>query len=476
MPDVLCVVSPFGYGPLNSIGPKCPNLGIGMLAAVLEEARYDVGVLDCFGLELTKEDVIRQLKEQKPSIILIGAVTANMRIGMELLSAAKRLNPEVITVIGGPHVTGNPESALTPPGIVDYVVMGEAEETIVELLAYIKGNSPLQKHEIKGIMYFENGQRIRTPDRGIVKKLDRLPMPAYHLFPMERYHSYGWLNLGRKFSTMSTSRGCPFKCSFCQSSWEAVYWRQRSAEKVFEEVRLLYERYGVRHIYFQDDDFCANPDRVIAICRMIKEAKLDLAWECLTRVTQAKEDMLKEMAEAGCRTILYGVETGYEEGFKRINKPISLQMVIGAVRRTQEHGILVRTSYIMGFPWEGEKEMRETIRFAKKVDADLTYFNIINPYPGTPIYDEIVSKGLFLDPENFDNHIIHGTDPMIRTEKLTAKQVRYWVGRAVLEFYLRPSFLLRRLFKVRSWQEFKANFAGGNDLLLLSLKKVLASS
>ena len=151
-------------------------------------------------------------------------------------------------------------------------------------------------------------------------------------------------------------------------------------------------------------------------------------------------------------------------------------MVIGAVRRTQEHGILVRTSYIMGFPWEGEKEMRETIRFAKKVDADLTYFNIINPYPGTPIYDEIVSKGLFLDPENFDNHIIHGTDPMIRTEKLTAKQVRYWVGRAVLEFYLRPSFLLRRLFKVRSWQEFKANFAGGNDLLLLSLKKVLASS
>lgn len=472
--EILCVAPPFSYGRLGAIGPKCPNLGLGVIAAVIERLGYDVKILDCFGLELTEAEVAREIEGHNPKLVLLGAVTANFKIAMSILKKAKENNPSVINIIGGPHVTVNPGSAFQEEGVVDYVVINEAEETIVELLDYIykKSNAPLS--EIKGLMYLDsNKNKVRTAERPVVKNLDSLPMPAYHLFPMEKYHSYGWLNLGRKFTTMVTSRGCPFKCNFCQSSIQAKYWRQRSPEKVFEEIKLLYDKYGVRHIYFQDDEFAVNHKRVIEICDKIKEAKMDLAWECLARVNHMDDELLSAMASAGCRSMVFGVETGYDEGFKKVNKPITCDMVLKAVRMAQKHKIMVKASFIMGFPWEGEEELKATIKFAKKVDADLTFFNVLNPYPGTPVYDEVIANKLFEQPDNFEGHIIHGTDPLLRTTKLTSRQLRYWTGRAVLEFYLRPSYILRKLSRVRSWNEFKSNFMGGNGLLKLAFEKVL---
>ncbi len=474
MTEILCVVPPFSYGKLDSVGPKCPNLGLGIIAAVIEGLGYDVKILDCFGLELSEEEVAKELEKHEPRMVLLGSSTANFRIALSVLKKAKQLNPSVITVIGGPHVTVNPASAFEERGIVDYVVINEAEETIVELLDYVYKVNDVPLGRIKGIMYRDGDSLVRTAERGVVKNLDALPMPAYHLFPMERYHSYGWLNLGRKFTTMITSRGCPFKCSFCQSSLQAKYWRQRSADKVFEEIKLLYDMYGIRHLYFQDDEFAVNHKRVIDICNRIKESKMNLVWECLSRVNHVDDELLAAMAGAGCKSILFGVETGYDEGFRKINKPITCDMAVNAVRMAQKHGLMVKATYIMGFPWEGEGELKATIKFAKKVNADLTFFNILNPYPGTPVYEQVTSQGLFEQPENYDGHIIHGTDPLIRTSKLTAQQLRYWNGRAVLEFYLRPQFLLGKLGRVRSWKEFKNNFLGGSDLLQIAFKKVIA--
>jgi radical SAM superfamily enzyme YgiQ (UPF0313 family) len=448
---------------------------MGFIAAVIEKMGFDVKILDCFGLELSKEETFKEIDNHNPNILLVGAVTSNFNISMELLKKAKEVNPAVVNLIGGPHVTGNPASAFEEAGVVDFAVMGEAEETIVELLDFIKKRSDVPRDQIKGIMFVdESGNKVKTADRGVVKSLDSVPMPAYHLFPMEKYHSYGWLNLGRKFSTMITSRGCPFKCIFCQSSRQAQFWRQRSADIVFEEIKLLYDKYGIRHLYFQDDDFCVNHQRIIDICDKIKEAKMDIAWECLSRVNHVDEELLSAMASAGCRSILFGVETGYEEGFKKINKPITCDMVVNAVKLSKKCGMMVKLTFILGFPWEGEEEMRKTISFAKKANADLTFFNVLNPYPGTPVYEEMIQKNLFEQPDNFDSHIIHGTDPLIRTEKMSAKELRYWCGRAVLEFYLRPTYIWGKVKKINSWSEFKSNFSGGNDVLYLAFKKVVA--
>ena len=206
---------------------------------------------------------------------------------------------------------------------------------------------------------------------------------------------------------------------------------------------------------------------------MIKESGMDLVWECLTRVNHMDEELISAMSSGGCKSILFGVETGYEEGFKKINKPITCDMVIKAVKLAQKYGIMVKATFILGFPWEGEEEIKATIKFAKKVNADLAFFNILNPYPGTPVYEQVIANNLFEQPENYESHIIHGTDPLIKTTKLTSKQLRYWSGRAVLEYYLRPSYLFRKLKDIKNWTDFKSNLLGGNDLLKLAIKKVV---
>ncbi len=472
MTDILLVVPSFNYGKLQSVGPKCPNIGIGTVAAFLEVNGYNVAVLDCFGLELEREEIKKELAKHNARIVMTGSATANFTLACEILQDAKALNPKVITIHGGPHVSGNPESAFED-GNTDYVVIGEGEETCLELVNWLSGKTDAALESILGIVYKKDGKIVRNPDRDIVKNLDKLPVPAYHLFPMERYHSYGWLDMGRKFTTMVTSRGCPFKCFFCVSSIKAKYWRQKSADLVFKEILLLYKEYGIRHIYFQDDEFCVNHARVIEICNKIREHKLDLVWECLTRVNHMDDQLLSNMASAGCVSILFGVETGYEEGLKLVNKPIELEMVVKATRMAQKYGIMVKCTYIMGFPWEGAAELKKTINFAKRVDADLTFFNIAAPYPGTPFYDEVVKYNLFEQPENYSGHIIHGAEPLLRTRKLTSSQLNYWVGRAMLEFYMRPSYILRKLRRTKGWQDFKRNFSSGNNLLQIAVKKTI---
>src|SRR3989344_5757877 len=444
MTDVLCVVPQYSYGNLKDIGPKCPNIGIAMIAAFLEQNGYKVQILDAFALELTHEQVKDKIKQ---------------------------IDKNITTIYGGPHVTSSPQTAITED-FVDFLVINEGEITALELLDYITGNNNKKKDEIKGICYMENESMKFTEKRPFIMNLDILPMPAYHLLPMDSYKAYGWLDVGRRFTTVVTSRGCPFRCSFCVSSKNNNnFWRQRSAEKVFEEIKLLYEKYSIRHIYFQDDEFCVNHKRVIDLCDMIIDNNMDIYWECLTRVNHIDKELIKKMARAGCKSIVYGVEVGYEDGFKKIQKPITLEIVEKAVRMTQKHKIMVKATFIMGFPWESEKELRQTIKFAKRLDADLTFFNTLTPYAGADIYNEMKMNNLIISEDDFEHQGTHAST-LIKTKYLSPKEIEYWVGRAYLSMYLRPKYLLRKLSQMRNFNEFKSNVKGGFELLSLAAKKL----
>src|SRR3989338_2729093 len=158
------------------------------------------------------------------------------------------------------------------------------------------------------------------------------------------------------------------------------------------------------------------------------------------------------MARAGCKSILYGVEVGYEDGFKKIPKPITLEMVERAVRLTQKYKIMVKATFIFGFPWESEKELKQTIKFAKKLDADLTFFNTLTPYPGAELYKVMKQENLILSEEDSGEYCTHA-DTLIRTRYLSPKQIEYWVGRVYLAMYLRPKYLLRKLSQMRNFNE-----------------------
>lgn len=474
--DVLFVAPLFSYGDLESIGPKCPPLGIAFIAAYTEKKGYNVRILDAFALNYSLHAVREEITKLKPRVILVGSMTASHNAALEIMNMAKEADPSIITICGGPHVTNLPESTILKP-YVDYLVLNEGEETTLELLEMVFKRKEFKPENIKGIAYKENGTMRCTEKRPFIKKLDDIPMPAYHLLPMDAYKSYGWLDEGRKFTTMITSRGCPFKCSFCISSKNFMHWwRPRSAEKVFEEILLLYNKYGIRHIYFQDDEFLVDHNRIKKLVDMIIEHKLDLIWECLSRVNHIDEDLVKDLARGGCTSVLYGVETGYEDGFKKIGKPITLEMVTRAVRLTQKYGIMVKATFIIGFPWESEKEIKQTIKFAKKLDADITFVNTLNPYPGSYIYNEIVQNNLFVGVgDNWEHHISHGTTPVIRTKYLTDKELQYWAGRAYLAVYMRPKYIYRKLKQMRNLTDFKRNVSSGVSLMKLAVKRLLIS-
>ncbi len=474
--DILFIAPPFSYGDLDDIGPKCPSLGIATIAAYVEQQGYSVRILDAFALGYSFDQIEEEIKKIQPQVILVGSMTASHKAALQIMERAKQQNPELVVICGGPHVTNLPESTIMKP-YVDYLVINEGEATTLELLDMIFKKQKLAPNDIKGIVYKENGIMKLTEKRPFIVKLDDLPMPAYHLLPMDSYKAYGWLDEGRKFSTMITSRGCPFKCSFCISSKNFMHWwRSRSAEKVFEEILLLYNKYGIRHIYFQDDEFLVDHSRIKKLAEMIIEQKLDLIWECLSRVNHIDEDLLNDMARSGCKSVLYGIETGYEEGFKKINKPITLEMVERAVRLTQKYGIMVKATFIIGFPWESEKEIKQTICFAKKLDADITFINTLNPYPGSYIYQEIVDNNLFVGVgDNWEHHISHGTTPVIQTKHLTDKQLQYWAGRAYLSVYMRPKFLYRKVRQMRNMTDLKRNVRSGVALMGLAAKRLLLS-
>lgn len=473
--DVLFVAPPFSYGVLESLSSRSPPLGIASIAAVLEQAGYSVKILDAFTLNMQHEEIINNVKAENPKIIAAASVTANFPITMDLLRDFKKELPHVKTIYGGPHATILPETAIGKEG-VDFVVIGEAEYTVRDLVEHLlqgKGNYK----EIPGICYLnENKKTVRTAARELIKNLDELPMPAYHLLPMDKYRAYAALDVGRKFSTMMTSRGCTARCAFCTSVQMNQYkWRQRSPVAVADEIEYLNKTYGISHMYFQDDEFTVNHKRVLEICDEIKRRNLDVIWECLTRVSNVKEDILQKMYEGGCRSIIYGVECGYQEGIDRLKKFITLEQVERAVILTKKAGIQVKCSFLIGFPWEGEKEIRQTIAFAKKIDADITYFNTLNPYYETPIFKEVAENNLFVgeDATNWEKHISHGTTPMVRTKYLTAEEVAYWNGRAYFELYTRPKFIIRKLKEMRNWADFKRNWTAGKDLLSLSMTRML---
>lgn len=474
--EILCIVPPFTYGNYDYLGPKCPNLGIATIAAYLEENGIKVKILDAFALDLTFDKIKEEIKRLRPKHVFIGSVTSTHQTTLKISEIAKEINPNMKVVIGGPHVTNLPESAFPQ---ADYAVLNEGEETALELSQKLLGKKKINIGRIKGIAYLKNGKVKLTEKRHLVIDLNKLPMPAYHLLPMDAYKAYGWFDVGRRFTTMITSRGCPFSCTFCASSENFKhFWRARSAENVFKEMKLLYEKYRIRHIYFQDDDFCVDNERVRQICRMIKEYKMDIYWECLARVVSVNEDILKTMADTGCKGITYGIEVGYEDGWKRINKPITKEQVFEAVRLTQKYHIMTRASFITGFPWESEKEIRKTINFAKELDPDVVFFTTLNPFPGTKLWADYFENdpSLLAEDVTSNSYIIHGAAPVIRTKYLSSEQIEFLNGKAYMEFYLRPRYLIRKLKSIHNFHEFNRSVRSGILLMKLALNRIMKNA
>jgi len=366
-----------------------PPLGLAYLAAVLERDGHQVRVFD-FSLDphALPEDDVRRVCAFDPHIVGITAMTSVYHSALETATLLKASLGRPI-VIGGPHPTVYPERVLAESPVIDYVVRGEGEETIQELVRALDGgNHDLGR--IHGLTYRLRGEVVSNPDRALISDLDALPFPARHLFELKRYGLC--TPEGQPMVTILSSRGCPYNCSYCFKGIVGRTYRQRSPGNIIAELRQVIDQYGIHNFYFIDDLFTINLRRLNILMEQLIAEKLDIRWQCLGRVDRINAEVLRKMYAAGCRRIHYGIESGNQEVLDRIGKGIRLEQVRQAVRWTEEAGIEVKGYFMLGLPGDTEETMQQTIDLAVGLELDEAMFSLTTPFPGTRLWDELVKK------------------------------------------------------------------------------------
>ena len=431
----------------RKINPELPPLGLGYIASFLEKQGIEVKIIDLGVEDINYFGLQDMIMEMNPDFIGITANTVLIKSALEIAAVVKKSLPESKVIMGGVHPTIFPDEVLSNP-CVDYVVRNEGEITLMEIVS----GKPVG--EIHGLSYKIGDKHIHNPVRPFIENLDDMPHPAYHLLPMWKYHpSLGNYKRLPAASTI-TSRGCPGRCTFCYTGAHGKRIRFRSAENILDEIKLLIRNYGIKEICFYDDTFTANKGNVRRFCRLIVQENVDITWTCMSRIDFVDEETLSLMKIAGCHQIGYGIESADEGILNNIEKPIPLDEVQKVVKLTQKCGIDVRAMFIFGSPGETEETMKKTLDFAIKINPDLVVFNVTTPYPGTEMFAWAKEKG-YLNTTDWSKYDLSRC--VMNLPGLEPSLVEKFYIMAYRKFYLRPSFLLKSLFKLKTPMDFKKN-------------------
>jgi anaerobic magnesium-protoporphyrin IX monomethyl ester cyclase len=378
-------------------------LGLAYVASYLESNGHIVSVVDADALDLEIDSTIEEVMRTAPDAVGVTATTPLINNAFNIIQRIKERDKRIITFVGGPHVSAMPEGTLQAGrGFLDYVVFGEGEDSCLELLRCIEGGGALSE-PLQGIGFMNgNGEAVIGLQRPFKNDLDLFPFPARHLFPMDRYVDHTKFG-DELYTLMTTSRGCPYECTFCgsQITWQKKT-RLRSPENVVLELKECVEKYGITNFTFCDDTFTLNKHHAIEICRLISELPYKIRLFCSSRVNTISEDRLFWLKKAGCYCITFGLESGNDAVLKKMKKGITVEMIKRAVAMTKEAGIEVHGSFILGFEDEDEQTMEDTISFAVALSLDQIQFSILVPLPGTECYTHAGERNAFrCSPDDF---------------------------------------------------------------------------
>ena len=434
-----------------------PPLGLLFLAACLEESgRHDVEVLDCAVLKMGYEELEREVGFRAPDLVGLTAVTLTLVDVVQAAAVVQKAAPAAKVVVGGPHAAIYPEETARLPG-VDYVIQGEAEWSLVGLADVLEaagGAAPKDEKlsAIAGLHTWRHGEMFKGRPWRFIEDLDTIPFPARHLTPVERYDSL--LSAHGPVTTMFTSRGCPFRCTFCHRPAMGKVFRAMSPNRVVDEMQICRDL-GIREILIYDDTFTVKRARVVAICEEILRRKLDLVWDVRAHINTVDPALLKLMRKAGCARVHYGIEAGTDRVMKVIRKGITLERASKVIRDTRRVGMSTLAYFMIGNPTETLAEARETIRFARRLDADYVHVTILTPFPGTPLYLDGLRDGVFARDhwQEFAQNPTADFVPPFWEEHMSTQQLHELIREAYRSFYLRPTYILRRLMELRSLDE-----------------------
>lgn len=436
------------YGRIAKLGFSFPPIGILYLAAYLRELGYEVKAYD---FQANKEDFFDLLRDYKPEVVGITCHTALVYSTLLLAKQIKERLRDSHIIVGGTHPTCRPQDLLSQ-GAIDFVVRGEGEITLLELLKYFKGENSTRLEEIDGITFRMNSSLINNKDRALIKDINTLPIPAVDLLPLDRYHCSPDLRIGKKVMMLSTARGCPYQCTFCamKEAFNRTY-RYRSVDIVFKEIDYYVQNYSADGLFIVDELFTVNKRRVFEFCdRMIKSGySKNIKWWAQTRADCVDKEMLIKMKEAGCRMLSFGIESGVNRLLKNIKKNITVGQVRRAVKTAHSVGIDARGSFILGLPTESFFDSIRTIIFGLSLPLHRLKFGLATPYPGTELWNIAVKEGQISEEEDWDrfsmmagytSHRAPYIPPGRKSGELKLLQL---IGNFV--FFLKPSVMINIL-------------------------------
>jgi radical SAM superfamily enzyme YgiQ (UPF0313 family) len=339
----------------------------------------------------------------EPTVVGISAKSANFASAVQVAHIVKAVSPRIRVVVGGPHPTTVREAVLDAASI-DMAVMGEGEETLVELLSAIETGKEIGG--VRGLIYRDGAQPVATPSRPFMTDLDSLPFP--HAFAREVLQDFADYP-PRAFSGIFSTRGCPFNCLFCGS--KNIWGRKtrfRSPENVAAEMLRLREM-GVEHIHFEDDTFGVTPAYLRAICEAIRRQCPGISWSCELHVRLVSEENIALMKAAGCRMIQLGFESGNDEILKTIRKGFTVSEALRACRIIDHQGVQLQTFFMGGFPQETGESLTDTLRVIESLSCHKVIYSIFTPYPGTEAFDLCLKMGLI--PDGYDPSLYNHQSP-----------------------------------------------------------------
>jgi anaerobic magnesium-protoporphyrin IX monomethyl ester cyclase len=387
-----------------------------------------------------------EIQKRKPDIVgIAGPFSCQIENSLIISDLTKQVDPKILTVVGGPHVTTVPQGFLEEAKNVDVAVVGEGEFAMLEIAQYFEGKKQLK--DIKGIAYRQDGNVIVNPPRPFIENLDELPYPAYHLVDKEQYLSnkkIGYRSFQDRAISMITSRGCPFNCCFCAVHLHMGQgFRAHSASYVLNHIQYVVDNFKVKNIFFEDDNLTLDLKRFEDICDGIIERKIKIGWETPNgvRADCLNLNLLRKMKQSGCNSVFVGVESGDQQILDNvICKSLDLNRVVEFAKNSKDIGLKTGAFYIIGFPGETKANMQRTVDFALVLKRDYDvgmHLFMATPSYGTRLYAECKAKG-YLQEDLSWNSFAQARQPkgmpLITTNEFTPQEVKEIAAKALAEY------------------------------------------
>jgi anaerobic magnesium-protoporphyrin IX monomethyl ester cyclase len=441
-----------------------PPVTLGIVAAQLKNHGYDIKVMDAPALNIGLKGIKDFVKKNRFDAVVFNSTTVTFFDDLQSARVIKEVDPGIINIFYGTHATARPDDVLAEDAI-DFAVRNEPEIITLSLLDAIRDKKDLRS--IKGVSFKDDGKIINNEKAEFIKNLDELPYPGLEFFPIEKYRLP---HNGRKWTVIRTSRGCPSKCSYCTARlYYGNRWRFRSPKHVLDEIERDVKQFGITHFLFNSDTFNLNKVWVKEVCDGIKERGLEISWMCNSRVDTIDEKTLRMMKDAGCWLVSFGFESGSQKILDNVEKGATIEQAEQAMKIVKSVGLKSIGYFILGLPGESEETIRETIRFAHKLNPTYARFFKAVPYPGTE-FGELAEESGWMKNGHAWNRYDQADCDVYELETISSKEINGWLRKAYLGYYLRPGYVLSQ-FKENSVRDFFYSAKSGVNFLKVWLKR-----